>query len=326
MSYAAYIREIARGPNGANDLSYADSRTLYDAMLSGKVPDLEIGAIITAFRLKGETLEEMHGFSDAAHINTASLLPPAYRDSFRPIVIPSYNGARKIPNLTPLLALALRSFNVPVVVHGLEDEFGRVTTARVFSELDISPVASLAEAQSHLQGQKIAFIPLPILSPGLTQQLTLRNRTGLRNSAHSLVKMLDPFKGDGIVIMAATHPEYIDSMRRTALNRGQCALLLRATEGEPFANPKRRPAIEFIHGKMVESLYEAEHESLKLMPNLPEESDAVTTAAWISQVLQGNVPMPSPVADQLAACLFACGHSESLTSARAAILSRLKIS
>jgi anthranilate phosphoribosyltransferase len=71
MNCAPYIREIARGPNGTVDLSYTDSNLLYAAILEGNVAELEIGAIVTALRLKGETLDEMRGFA-MQHTQTAT--------------------------------------------------------------------------------------------------------------------------------------------------------------------------------------------------------------------------------------------------------------
>ena len=53
MIYGHYIREIGRGPRGARSLAQDDARQLYAAMLDGGVPDLELGAIILALRMKG---------------------------------------------------------------------------------------------------------------------------------------------------------------------------------------------------------------------------------------------------------------------------------
>ncbi len=48
------------------------------------------------------------------------------------MVLPSYNGARKQANLTPLLALLLAKVGLPVVVHGVLDDSTRVTSAEIF--------------------------------------------------------------------------------------------------------------------------------------------------------------------------------------------------
>lgn len=317
MSFASIIKEIGRGAEGSRDLTQEDSRYLYGAMLDGGVPDLELGAILIALRMKGESDDEMVGFLSAANERVNALQNPS--DGFRPVVIPSYNGARKSANLTPLLALLLQRFGVPVVVHGQLEGYGRVTSGHIFRELGILPAASPTQAQHALAEHSLAFVPLSVLSPGLARLLSLRAQLGVRNSAHSLVKMLDPFRGRGLLMAAATHPAYMDTMRDVLGSQGAHALLFRATEGEPYANPKRRPCIEHLHDGGCTTLFEAEHDSLKSLPQLPEEPEAAVTAQWIRRVLDGHLPVPHPIANQLAACLFACGYAEDINQAKAIV-------
>lgn len=317
MNYAHYIKELGRGAEGSRDLSSEDARQLYGAMLDGGVPDLELGAIIIALRVKGESLEEMLGFMAAAKERTHSLRVPHGR--VRPVVLPSYNGARKGANLTPLLALLLKRFGVPVLVHGLLEGYGRVTTGHIFREMGIMPSTTLNQAQNALEQNGLAFAPLPILSPGLANLLSLRGRMGVRNSAHSLVKMLDPFQGEAVLMAAATHPAFIELMRDMLMAEGRRSLLFRGTEGEPYANPKRRPRLEYIHDGQCDLMFEAEHDSLRALPNLPEGADAAFTAQWTRRVLDNHLPLPLPIANQLACCLYACGYAEDFNQAKAIV-------
>lgn len=317
MSYAHYIKEIGRGAQGARNLALDDARQLYAAMLDGGVPDLELGAIILGLRVKGESFDEMLGFLSAIDERTDLLDMPHGRA--RPVVLPTYNGARKEANLTPLLAMLLQRFGVPVLVHGLLEGFGRVTSGLIFRELGIMPLASTAQAQAALAANGLAFLPLPALCPGIHNLLGLRSRMGVRNSAHSLVKLLNPFNGDAVLVAPATHPDFIELMRNILVNRGNRGLLLRGTEGEPFANPKRRPRLEYVHEGVVDVLFEAEHESLRALPNLPDAADAVSTAKWIRRVLDKQIPLPKPIANQLACCLFASGYAEDFNQAKAIV-------
>jgi anthranilate phosphoribosyltransferase len=317
MTYAHYIKEIGRGAEGSSHLSSEDARQLYAAMLDGGVPDLELGAIIVALRVKGESLDEMLGFMAAVDDRTQCLDKPHGR--VRPIVLPTYNGARKEANLTPLLALLLQRFGVPVLVHGLIEGLGRVTTGHIFRELGIMPAVSSDQVQLALDSKGLAFAPLNALSPGIHNLLALRSRMGVRNSAHSLVKMIDPFHGEGVLMAAATHPAFIELMRGMLVARGGNAILLRGTEGEPFANPKRRPRLEYIHDGKSDILFEAEHDSLRALPHLPEAADAVATARWIRKVLDNQLPLPKPIANQLACCLYASGYAEGLNQAKAIV-------
>lgn len=317
MIYANYIKEIGRGKEGSRDLSIAESEQLYGAMLDGGVPDLELGAITLALRMKGESPDEMTGFLAAANSRTHALCSPS--SHLRPVVLPSYNGSRKGANLTPLLALLLRRLGVPVLVHGLIEGYGRVTSGHIFRELGILPSASLGQAQKSLDETKLAFVPLSVLSPGLANLLALRARMGVRNSAHSLVKMIDPFKDKGVIVAPATHPAYIDLMRTILMAGDGRAMLLRGTEGEPFANPKRRPRIEYINEGRCSALFEAEHESIKALPHLPDSADARTTAQWIKRVLDNHASLPLPLANQLACCLYASGYAAEFNQAKAIV-------
>jgi anthranilate phosphoribosyltransferase len=90
---ARYIKEIGRGPNGARALTAEDTRALYTAMLDGRVADLELGAVLLAYRVKGETADELAAMLAGAHASFEPIhLPHA---TFRPVSIPTYNGARQ---------------------------------------------------------------------------------------------------------------------------------------------------------------------------------------------------------------------------------------
>lgn len=317
MNYGHFIKEIGRGPSGSRDLSQEDARQLYAAMLDGGVPDLEMGAIILGMRVKGESLDEMLGFLAAVDERTHLLDMPHGR--VRPVVLPSYNGARKEANLTPLLALLLQRFGVPVVVHGLLEGYGRITTGLIFRELGVMPMTSATQAQTALEEKGLAFVPLTALSPGVHNLLALRSRMGVRNSAHSLCKLLNPFRGQPVLVAPATHPDFLELMRNILLARGQHGLLLRGTEGEPFANPKRRPKLEYVHDGAVDTLFEAEHESLRSIPTLPEAADAASTARWTRRVLDKQIPLPTPLANQLACLLYASGYADDFNQAKAIV-------
>ena len=126
MSIAKYIKEIGRGKEGARSLTREQAHDLMSQVLEGKVTDLELGAFAIAMRIKGESPDELAGFLDAAHAHCLAITAP------RPVVVlPSYNGARKLPVLTPLLALLLAHEGVPVLVHGPLRDPGRVTSAEV---------------------------------------------------------------------------------------------------------------------------------------------------------------------------------------------------
>ncbi|MGE5128562.1 MAG: DNA-binding protein YbiB [Sphingomonadaceae bacterium] len=299
---ARWIREIGRGARAARDLPAEDARALCGAMLEGSVPPLELGAILLAYRMKGETLAELTGFMTAIDARVARLETPG--EGVRPVVLPSYNGARRLPNLTPLLALLLRRYGVPVLLHGMVDDTqgsGRVTTASILWELGIEPASSLEDAERRLSRDALAYVPTELLSPELASLLLLRERMGVRSVAHTLAKLIDPFGGRGLRVVAVTHPDYLARMHEYLAATSANALLMRGTEGEPFANPRRQPRLEAFENGVAEVLFEADTE--RNAPPLPATIDAPTTAAWTAAAIAGEMPIPEPIVNELACCL-----------------------
>ena len=54
MNLAALIRDLGRGQHGSRNLSEDAAADLYGTMLDGHVPEMELGAIHIALRMKGE--------------------------------------------------------------------------------------------------------------------------------------------------------------------------------------------------------------------------------------------------------------------------------
>jgi anthranilate phosphoribosyltransferase len=291
MGISQYIKEIGRGQRGARPLERAQASDLMGQVLDGTVSDLELGAFCLAMRIKGETPEEMAGFLDAAH-SRMRLFPAGARPL---VVLPSYNGARRLPVLTPLLALLLARRGLPVLIHGSASEDSRVTVPHVLEALG---QAGLGEVRPIANGE-LAYAPLALLSPGLKRLLDVRRVVGLRNSGHSMVKLMNPCAGRAVIVSSYTHRDYAESMSAVFQLMGSTALLLRGTEGEAVADARRLPQMDgFIRGNHV-ALEEGKKGTLTDLPDLPREIDAMSTAAYIRDVLDERRPVPTSVRQQV---------------------------
>ena len=300
---ARFIKEIGRGKKGARSLSRDDAFQLYAAMLDGRVSDLELGGIMLAMRIKGESVDEIAGFLDAAEASFEQVPVPA--GDYAPVVIPSYNGARQMANLTPLLALLLAQKGVPVLIHGVTHDHGRVTTAEILHALGFSFAQNIEQAGIHFAAHEPVFMPIESLAPTMARLLTMRRMLGVRNSTHTLVKIMQPFAGPALRLTSYTHPEYLamlSSYFATAapVARGDI-FLMRGTEGETVANAKRAQQIEWFHAGECTTLVQRQS-PVDDLPPLPEERDAATTAAWIKAALRGEQPIPGAILEQVEQC------------------------
>jgi anthranilate phosphoribosyltransferase len=293
MSIAAYIKEIGRGHAGARSLGIEQARDLMGQVLDRCVTDLEVGAFALAMRIKGESCDELLGFGQA--VQARCLVIPSDQPV---IVIPSYNGARRLPNLTPLLALHLARQGARVLVHGPLKDPTRVTSAEVLQAHGLPICGTLDEVHQAWRRTEPAFVATATLCPPLQWLLDVRWTVGLRNSGHTIAKLINPIQGAPALQLAShTHPEFGALMAQYAERSGASMMLLRGTEGEAVADARRAPRLEvWLAGQRAQALCSAAQEGpLTALPNLPTAIDAASVAAYQRQVLSGAEPLPAPL-------------------------------
>ena len=232
----------------------------------------------------------------------------------RTVILPTGNGVRRLPNLTALLAMLLVRFGVPVLLHGVaggvteRDEADRdpcdagssaVTTADVLSCLGVRAASSLAQVQEGLAREHVAYVATDILAPGLAAHQNAQS--GL--SDRMLAKLIDPFDGASYRVVSVDTRAGLAPMRALLTAARADSLLLLGCEGEPYTDPRRRVPIEdFTQG--IATVVAGSVDGVDLPPTeLPVSTGASTTAAWVTRVLAGELPVPASILTQLSCCL-----------------------
>ncbi len=285
MNFTPIIKEVGRGAKGARGLNAATAQGAFAALLAGEVSDIQLGAWWLAMRIKGETPEELAAFVEAMQA-TIAFCPK----STRPVVVlPCYNGARQLPNLTPLLAWTLAQRGVPVLLHGVKQDSSRVTTYELFQALKF-PITETADAtEAALAERNMSFAPLDVLHPKLAALIANRWRIGVRSTPHTVTKLLQPIDDRAVRVIALTHGDYIDRMGAYIATQPDAkALVFRGCEGEPVLHPKRAVPVQiFQNGTSV--MHDWPGVSAH---DLPNTCDIATTVAYIESVIDGERPMP----------------------------------
>ena len=313
MTLAHYIQQIATP--GSGWLSEPDAHDLLAVLLDGGASDMEVGAVLMGLRMRCTSMSELTGFERALAERTYGLRLPS--PSPKPLVFATYHGVRDEPNLLPLLALMLRRLGVPVLLHGAMDGGGAVASVYVLRKLGIMPSATLAQAQIALEEEGLAFVPTAVLCPAMASLLALRHRLGTRNIAHTLVNLIDPFHGESVRVIAHDQASLLGLFEAVIGATHQEGLLLRGTEGEPFANPRRRPRILHVREGRSVVLFEEEALPARGAASLPQRADAATTAQWITSAMNGQAPVPYPLVNQFACCLYVAGYTDEMNHAKA---------
>lgn len=317
MDVRGILRDIGGGHRPTENLSLERADEVFGAMLDGEVAPLQLGALLLALRWKRETPEELAGFARAVARRAAPIpLPDGLP---RTVVIPSYARAHcRQPNLMPMLALLLGRFGLQVIIHGNPHPECRSQSFDVLARLGYLPASSRADIDQQLALHNLAIVSTDLIAPGLGRLLKLRSELGVGNSADLVARLLDPCPGNSLRLICISDPELLGRLRNCVEIDPAPALLMRATDGEAYANPSRRPRIEFLSENGSEVLFQAgsgEHAP----QGLPQPGDIVGLAQRIADTLAGHRQPPLPLLNQVAACLYASGQSPDLTHAKATV-------
>lgn len=299
--------------HGGPALSESDAAQLLGALLDDGLPELEQGALVALLEVTPLHLPALLGFHHALAERCFRVAPP--QGAVSAVVLATHCAQHRTErNLVPLLALLLRRLGLTVLVHGSLEGAGIAGSAHVFRDLGLMPCSTLTHAQQQLDRERLAFVPTPVLAPGLARLMARRARLGTGRLAHLLHRLLDPYAGQALAVVATGDgPE--ESMLASLFQAvGGCALLLEGTEGEPFACPHRRPALELVHDGGRELLFASESGVPKTMPAAP---DPLRTADWTRRALRGEVPLPLPLVNQVACCLYGAGYASDINQAKA---------
>jgi len=200
MSLAPFVQILARGKGRARSMTLDEAQAAMTLILQGQAAPEAIGALLMVMRLRGETAEEIAGFTAALRAHVKGSLPKADLDW------PSYAAGRS--RGAPLFLLAARlvgQAGYTISMHGWNSHQ--------------SVTASLREALD-LAGPQVHYSPLETLSPEAFALLRLRDTFGLRSCFNTVLRMWNP-SGAPATVQGVFHPSYRSLQALAAEKLGQ---------------------------------------------------------------------------------------------------------
>lgn len=222
MTLAPFVRIVARGKGRARSLTLPEADAAMSVMLSGEAAPEALGAVLMVLRLRGETDEEIAGFTRALRRCVGPTLEPADLDW------PCYAAGRT--RGAPLFVLAARlvaDAGYRVSMHGWNSHQGAQADPRT--------------AMDHLGllGAGLRYAPLETLCPAAFDLLDLRDTFGLRSCINTVLRMWNP-SGARASVQGVFHPSYRGLQSRAATLLGDRNLtVIKGGGGEFERNPAK---------------------------------------------------------------------------------------
>lgn len=231
MSLSDHVRTLGRGPGRARSLTREEARDAMTCILSGEAAPEAVGALLMLLRMKGETAEEIAGFSDAAQGSLPDIGPVD-------LDWPSYAAGRTrgAPWFLASARLVAQAGH-RVLLHGWNSADPKVRAG--LAELGIATAATPQEARRILDRDRIGYLPLEALSPALMQVLRLREVLGLRSCINTVCRMINPGQASASV-QGVFHPSYRQLQAEAAEKLGWRNLsVIKGGGGEFERNPTK---------------------------------------------------------------------------------------
>jgi anthranilate phosphoribosyltransferase len=181
-------KALARVVEG-HDLSEVEMAAAVEAILAGTASAAQIGGLLVALRMKGETVDELTG---AARVLRAHAVPiPGVPDGAVDTCGTGGDGAATL-NVSTAAGLVAAAAGVPVAKHGNRAVSGTVGGADVLEALGVALVLPPVALGACLRTVGFAFLFAPALQPALRHAAGARRELGLRTLFNLLGPLTNP--------------------------------------------------------------------------------------------------------------------------------------
>ena len=261
------IKKVATGQKLSKNLTEEEAYDILKRVLDGQTTPMQTGAFCAAMRMKGESAEELAGFTRAVREKGALISPnvPYLVDLGYP-----YDGKVRTDVLMVGAAFVAIGAGVSVMLHGarhVPPKRGR-SPEELLEALGIPVDLTAKEAEAFLQKRGIGYLSCRSFSPTLAELLEVPAEIGVRPPLSAVHKLINPAQAT-TSILGITHPPYLKTMS------GALALL-RVSRGWVVKGIEGSMELSLVHPTTVVKVSDGTCDTLEIDPKtygLPGISD-----------------------------------------------------
>ncbi|WAJ72054.1 glycosyl transferase family protein [Catenovulum adriaticum] len=279
LAFKEYIKLIGRGQRAGKTLSQSQAFDAMQQILDDKVTPEQLGAFLMLLRVREETAEELAGFVQACRGYTSSKFDGLSVD----LDMGCYAGKRRHLPWFLLSVMALAKKGIKIAIHGTaEPDSKRLYLKQCLAEFGIVPATNKTEAEQQLAQFGFCYIELVDIHPKLDQLIQLRALFGLRSSANTLARMLNPL--NATYSLHGVHHKHFDIRHSDTakLTNDNHVICFRGEGGEIEFNPERAATLHCCRkGIQNEFVLPARLETWQVKPRELDVSSLKTI--WMAQ-------------------------------------------
>ena len=171
-----------------DDLIRSESKTAFDVIMSGDATPTQIGGILLALRVKGETVEEISGAVQSLRSKMTTVSAP---DEAIDIVGTGGDGHGTY-NISTTVAFVVAGCGIPVAKHGNRNVSSKSGAADVLTALGVKLDLNPDQVSKCIHEAKIGFLFAPQFHPAMRFVGPSRQELGIRTIFNVLGPLCNP--------------------------------------------------------------------------------------------------------------------------------------
>jgi len=180
------LRKIVEGQN----LAFNEAYKLMEIMMSGKASPAQMAAILTALRMKGETVEEISAFALAMK-HFCRIIKPNVRGRIIDVV-GTGGDAIKTLNISTLTSLIVAGAGIPVAKHGNRSFTSKIGSADLLEHFGLNLNVEPEIVEKSIEENGIGFMFAPKFHPAMKYAVKPRKEIGIRTVFNLLGPLSNP--------------------------------------------------------------------------------------------------------------------------------------
>lgn len=170
-------------------LSRAEAAEVMKQMMEGAATPSQIGGLLTALRMKGETVDEITGFAEIMRQKVLKVEHP-FRDAVDTCGTGGDGG--KTFNVSTATSILAAAMGIPVAKHGNRSVSSKSGSADVLEKLGFAVQMSPQAAERALREIGICFMFAPLFHQSMRHVMPTRKELGFRTCFNLLGPLTNP--------------------------------------------------------------------------------------------------------------------------------------
>jgi len=279
------------------DLTSEESEEIMNEIMSGEATDAQIGAFLTALRMKGETINEITAFASVMRKFCKQIHPKV---SGLLVDTCGTGGDRiKTFNVSTTAAFVAAGAGIPIAKHGNRSVTSRSGSADVLESLGFNLKMDPTLVEKSIEEVGIGFIFAPRFHPAMKYAIEPRKEIGIRTVFNILGPITNPANAQA-QLLGVYDESLTEPLANVLKNRGvERAMIVHGVDGLDEISTFGQTKISSLNNGNINTFYidpeelEVKTDNIEnLEGTAPEESAQITFNILKNKESNSNIDVP----------------------------------